>query len=50
MSTRRNKTSHPILKQVQGVLVEKCRVSEQEKIALQTKFDKEKVQMQQEKE
>jgi hypothetical protein len=38
------------LKQVQGVLVEQRRVAEQEKISLQTKFDEEKVQMQQEKE
>jgi hypothetical protein len=36
--------------QVQGVLVEQCRVAEQEKISLQTKFDEEKAQMQQEKE
>jgi hypothetical protein len=38
------------LKQVQGVLIEQRRVAEQEKISLQTKFDEEKVQMQQEKE
>jgi uncharacterized protein YaaN involved in tellurite resistance len=38
------------LKQVQGVLVEQRQVVEQENIALQTKFDEEKAQMQQEKE
>jgi hypothetical protein len=38
------------LKQVQGVLVEQRRVVEWENIDLQTKFDEEKAQMQQEKE
>jgi hypothetical protein len=38
------------LKQVQGVLVEQCRVAEQEKVSLQAKFEEEKAQMQQEKE
>jgi hypothetical protein len=36
--------------QVQGVLLEKHRVAKQEKISLQTMFDEEKAQMQQEKE
>jgi hypothetical protein len=38
------------LKQVQGVLVEQCRLAEQEKVSLQMKFEKEKTQIQQEKE
>jgi hypothetical protein len=38
------------LKQVQGIIVEQHRVAEQEKVALQAKFEEEKVQMQQEKE
>jgi VIT1/CCC1 family predicted Fe2+/Mn2+ transporter len=38
------------LKQVQGVIVEQCRVVEQEKVSLQEKFEEEKAQMQQEKE
>jgi hypothetical protein len=38
------------LKQVQGILVEQCRVAEQEKVSLQVKFEEEKVQMQQERE
>jgi hypothetical protein len=38
------------LTQVQGVLVEKCSVAEQEKLTLQVKFDEEKEQLQQEKE
>jgi hypothetical protein len=38
------------LKKVQGALVEQCHVVEKEKISLQTKFDEEKTQMQQEKE
>jgi hypothetical protein len=38
------------LKQVQEVIVEQCRVAEQEKVSLQTKFEEEKAQIQQEKE
>jgi hypothetical protein len=38
------------LTQVQGVLIEQGSVVEQEKIALQVKFDEEKAQRQQEKE
>jgi hypothetical protein len=38
------------LKQVQGVLVEQCRATEQENISLQEKFDEEKAQIQQGKE
>jgi hypothetical protein len=38
------------LKQVQGVLVEQCRLAEQENFSLQMKFEKEKAQIQQEKE
>jgi hypothetical protein len=38
------------LKQVQEVLVEQCRLAEQEKVSLQTKFEGEKAQIQQEKE
>jgi hypothetical protein len=38
------------LKQVQGVIIEQCRVAEQEKVSLQAKFEEEKAQMQQEKE
>jgi hypothetical protein len=38
------------LTQIQGVLVEKRRVAEQENISLQVKFDEEKAQMQQRKE
>jgi hypothetical protein len=38
------------LKQVQEVLVEQCRLAEQEKVSLQTKFEEEKAQIQQEKE
>jgi hypothetical protein len=35
---------------VQEVVVEQCRVVEQEKISLQTKFEEEKAHIQQEKE
>jgi VIT1/CCC1 family predicted Fe2+/Mn2+ transporter len=38
------------LKQVQKVVIEKRRVAQQEKVSLQTKFEEEKVQIQQEKE
>jgi hypothetical protein len=38
------------LKQVQGIIVEQCRVAEQEKVSLQENFEEDKVQMQQEKE
>jgi hypothetical protein len=38
------------LKQVQGILIEQHSTAEQEKLALQAKFDEEKAQMQQGKE
>jgi hypothetical protein len=38
------------LKQVQGIVVEKKRVAEHEKVSLHAKFEEEKSQMQQEKE
>jgi hypothetical protein len=38
------------LKQVQGDIVEKHRILEQEKVSLQAKFEEKKSQMQQEKE
>jgi VIT1/CCC1 family predicted Fe2+/Mn2+ transporter len=38
------------LKQVQKVVIEQCRVAQQEKVSLQTKFEEEKAQIQQEKE
>jgi hypothetical protein len=34
------------LKKVQGIIVEQCRVAEQEKVSLQANFEEEKVQMQ----
>jgi hypothetical protein len=38
------------LTQVQGVLLEKCSIAEQEKLSLQAKINEEKTQLQKEKE